>query len=68
MIILQHAETDSSFCLMCTEAKYITFIYRFLSVYTSYNITILAPSTIPPPPPQDLALVWCLEISNLRGI
>lgn len=30
MIILQHAETDSSFCLMSIGAKCIAFIYWLL--------------------------------------
>lgn len=64
MIILQHAETDSFFCLISIGAKHVAFVYQFLSVYAMYNIAILAP----PPCPDDPLLLGCQEmISQVRG-
>lgn len=33
MIILQHAETSSPFCLMNTGVKHIIFIYDIMAIY-----------------------------------
>lgn len=60
MIILQHAETDSSFCLMSIGAKYIAFIY-WLKVYALYN----AASSAAPLNTSDPLLLECQEIISL---